>query len=238
MEFKWQKLRDVMQLRRTASAVTKSALLFRGAAILCVGLVSITSIAYAVSYFYDQYGSFTVSLNKYDMMKQGVSLSETPEFSGPISRLNADIVKDMYNISGLDLPEDVDEHDGGHNGSNYIAYTFYLKNTGQDTVTYQASMETANVTRGIDEAIRIRLYTNGESVDYAKPKADGTPERGTTPFAASNTVLRYERQGFSPGDMDKFTVVIWLEGDDPDCVDDIIGGSVKIEFNFKIVESS
>ena len=29
------------------------------------------------------------------------------------------------------------------------------------------------------------------------------------------------------GNVDKYTVVIWMEGDDPECVDKIIGGSVQ-----------
>ena len=36
---------------------------------------------------------------------------------------------------------------------------------------------------------------------------------------------------FRPGDIDKYTVVIWIEGNDPDCVDDIIGGEVKLHMN-------
>ena len=32
--------------------------------------------------------------------------------------------------------------------------------------------------------------------------------------------------------MDKYTIVIWMEGDDPECVDRIVGGSV--EFSMRI----
>ena len=32
--------------------------------------------------------------------------------------------------------------------------------------------------------------------------------------------------------------VIWLEGNDPDCVDKIIGGTMKLGMNFKIVETT
>jgi len=44
-------------------------------------------------------------------------------------------------------------------------------------------------------------------------------------------VLRISKENFKPGDRDKFTIVIWLEGDDPDCVDSIIGGELKLEMN-------
>ena len=37
-----------------------------------------------------------------------------------------------------------------------------------------------------------------------------------------------QRKNFKSGDIDKFTIVIWIEGDDPDCIDDLIGGEMKM----------
>ena len=36
-----------------------------------------------------------------------------------------------------------------------------------------------------------------------------------------------------PGEVDKYTVVIWLEGEDPECVNDILGGTIEMMFKFK-----
>jgi len=36
------------------------------------------------------------------------------------------------------------------------------------------------------------------------------------------------RKDFKPNDIDKFTIVIYLEGDDPDCKDELIGGEMKM----------
>jgi hypothetical protein len=33
-------------------------------------------------------------------------------------------------------------------------------------------------------------------------------------------------------------VVIWIEGDDPECTDDIIGGKFKVTMDITIVEGS
>ena len=109
--------------------------------IVAMFLIMVVAITYLVSYFYDKMGSFTIKVNKYDMARQGITLSETPDIDNPKSRLNADIKVDMYNISGLDLPKDLDEHDGSHNGDNYIAYTFYLANSGSDTVAVKYSLD-------------------------------------------------------------------------------------------------
>jgi hypothetical protein len=34
----------------------------------------------------------------------------------------------------------------------------------------------------------------------------------------------------------KYTVVIWLEGDDPDCTNDCIGGHLGVDMQFQLVE--
>jgi hypothetical protein len=39
------------------------------------------------------------------------------------------------------------------------------------------------------------------------------------------------RENFQPGEVDKYTVVIWLEGNDPECINDIIGGELKMQMN-------
>ena len=38
---------------------------------------------------------------------------------------------------------------------------------------------------------------------------------------------------FKPLDIDRFTIVVWLEGDDPDCVNAIIGGEIKMHMNIR-----
>ena len=40
-------------------------------------------------------------------------------------------------------------------------------------------------------------------------------------------VCNYKEDNFLVGNVDKYTIVIWMEGDDPECVDSIIGGSVQ-----------
>ncbi|MBO4390938.1 MAG: hypothetical protein J5825_08770 [Lachnospiraceae bacterium] len=227
-------------MRRTAGEVKRHAVVTRILALLVVILITIIAVAYAISYFYDKFGSFTVRVNKYDMVHQGLSLSETPEFDHTISQLNANIVYDMTNISGNDLPPNIDKINGSHNGENYIAYTFYLLNAGDDTVSYESEMYIENVTKGVDEAVRVAIYKNGEKVVYGKTKSSGQGIESDCDeeFLSSNLVMRETQEGFAPKDKDKYTVVIWLEGNDPDCVDDIIGGTIKFGMNFKIVETT
>jgi len=235
-----EKMRDVAMLRRTAKEVKRHVVLTRVIALLIGILVAILAIAYAISYFYDKFGSFTVKVNKYDMAKQGLCLSETPEYDHTVSRLNADIVYDMTNISGEDLPANIDMVNGSHNGKNYIAYTFYLINSGSDTISYEGEMVIENVTKEVDEAIRVAIYKNGEKTVYGKTKSSGQGKEKDcdAEFLSASIVMRTNKEGFKPKDRDKYTVVIWLEGNDPDCIDKIIGGTIKFSMLFKIVETT
>lgn len=54
------------------------------------------------------------------------------------------------------------------------------------------------------------------------------------PFATENIVARGRMESVEPQEVHKYTVVIWLEGDDPDCTDEMIGGHAGMDFNFKM----
>lgn len=223
-------------LRRTAAEVKRYRMLMRiipiavGCATLALALV------YTVTALYSKYGSFTVTVNKFDNVKYALTLSETPEFSDPISRLNCKASEEITNIDGASLPKDLDMINGEHNGENYVAYTFYCKNAGEETVTYEHQLYIANMTLDIEKAVRVRLYVNGVPTDYARTRTDGTgPEPGTTEFVSESIIVRDQIANFAPGDVTKYTVVIWLEGNDPECLNDILGGEFKIDMSMSIV---
>lgn len=237
---KEEALRNVLHIRRTAKEVKRYTVLMRVAGLIAVALVALIAIGYAIAYFYNKYGSFTIKVNKYDMVNQGLSLSETPDFEKTISVLTADIVYDMTNISGEDLPDNIDKVNGNHNGKNYIAYTFYLHNSGQDTITYEGDLNIENVTKNVDEAVRVAVFVDGEKTVYGKTKSTGKGKESDCDeeFISANQVMHTKVEDFEPGSTTKYTVVIWLEGNDPDCVDDIIGGVIKMQMDFRIVENT
>ena len=72
-------------------------------------------------------------------------------------------------------------------------------------------------------------YITQEVIDYHDfDSLDGIYQLKTVPFASEKTVCTGLRPDFEHDGMDKFTVVIWLEGEDPECVDAIIGGELFI----------
>ena len=118
-----------------------------------------------------------------------------------------------------------------------MAYTFYLFNASDvDDVSYEWQIKASNIYNGIDEAIRIKLYVDGVPTTYAKTSADGSgPEPGTTEFYSSDIVAMGRKDNFSSGSVTKFTMVVWLEGTDPECLDWIKGGKMRLEFKASIV---
>ena len=225
-------------LRRTAAEIKRYRVLIRVLPIAMSIAVVTLALVYTITTMYTKFGSFTVTVNKYDNVAHALTLSETPDFKDMTSRLNAASSQEITNISVNTLPLDLDNINGSHNGDNYMAYTFYCRNAGTAPVTYEYELYIANMTLEIEDAVRIRLYVNGDYEDYAKTRNDGQgAEPGTTEFLTEETILRKELH-LTPGEYTKFTIVVWLEGDDPECVDTILGGVFKIDMNMSVLGES
>lgn len=222
-------------IRRTAKEVKGYRTALRITPIFTGLTAALLLLVYAVSLLYSNYGAFTVKVDTFDNIKYALSLSDTRDFASPTAFLNAKASEKVTNIKESSLPKDLDAIDGSHNGENYIAYTFYCKNAGTASVTVRYKLFIANATRGIDKAVRIRLYVNGDATTFARTKTDGTgPEEGTTEFRTAVIVTEETIERVKPGDVTRFTVVVWLEGDDPDCVDEILGGQFKIDMEIAV----
>ena len=183
-------------------------------------------------------GGFSITLDPGLAQEGGIIMYENLETKDSKLRLQAKELEYMDNISINWLPQDIDEREGGsHNGTNYIAHTFYLENTSSNAIEYWYEVQFERVTRNVDEALRIMIIKNGERTVYAKVNSvTGEPEPNTTEFFQEKTPVLEIRENFKPGDIDKITLVVWIEGDDPDCVDSIIGGEAKM--HMKITQGS
>ena len=105
---------------------------------------------------------------------------------------------------------------------------------GDRVVNYWYEILIDDVIKDVDKAVRVMVYRNGERTIYAKAnERTGEAEEGTTKFFSEDEVLVEGRQDFNPGDVDKFTIVIYIEGDDPDCIDALIGGEMKMHMEIR-----
>lgn len=208
--------------------------------LLCIVLVLFVS--YIVMNIIYNNGNFSITLDKNLYFQRGIVIYDDPDYKVFRTELYAQSVDYFDNISYKWLPDDLDSVNSSHNGDNYVAYTFYIENTGEDTSDYWYEVIIDDVIKNVDDAVRIRIYRNGEFVTYAKVGMNGVAERETTPFVNDELVTFYHRELFAPGDIDKYTVVMWIEGSDIDCTDNILGGEIKVhmEFNseFKEIDNS
>lgn len=197
-----------------------------------LGMLLLVAVLFIFAFMQEKMGNFTINLNRLELYRKGISIADNGDFDGATARLTASTVEDATNISIDDLPEDIDDLDGSHNGKNYMAYTYYVRNAGKEDLGYKASITLDSCAKGAEKAVRVAVWRNGERVVYAAPAADGSEENGCKNFKSDDVVCTYTEKKFLVGNVDRYTIVIWMEGDDPECVDSIIGGSV--EFSMKI----
>lgn len=199
--------------------------------LILLGMMLVVVILFIAAFMQEKMGNFTINLDRLELYRRGISIADNGDFDGATARLTAATVKDATNISIEDIPEDLDEGEGAHNGKNYMAYTYFVRNAGKEDLSYVARITLDSCSKGAENAVRVAVWRNGERIVYAEPAKDGKSEKGCTNFLSDNVICEYNESDFLVGNVDKYTIAIWMEGDDPECVDSIIGGSVEMSMH-------
>ena len=112
-------------------------------------------------------GNFSISLKESDQTK--LAMATESNFSDESSYLRAQGLTSADVIAADILPDDseIDSDVGGSkNGPNYLAYTFYIKNTTTEKVSYNVSVNIDNYKSPSNQAVsliailRMRVYEN------------------------------------------------------------------------------
>ena len=95
--------------------------------------------------------------------------------------------------------------------------------------TYEYNRRTYENKRGVkkwQKRNKRKVYAKGNSIDRE-------PEPDTIKFRENKegSIILEQRENLKPGDVDHFTIVIWIEGDDPECIDALIGGEISLHMN-------
>ena len=201
--------------------------------IVLILIILILLILYFVIGIIYNRGNFSITLDKDLYFESGLMIYDDPEYKVYRNELLAPAPDTFDSMSYKWLPDNLGEEKlGEHNGDNYLAYTFFIENTGDKEVNYTSRVVIEDVIKNVDEAVRIRIYKGNEYVTYAKLSNTGEPEEDTVPFLEDKLVMEEHVENFAPGDINKYTVVMWIEGTDPDCTDNILGGEFKAYMNF------
>lgn len=187
------------------------------------------SLLYLVLYVVNSNGYFTIKLDKNLKAERHILLSSDSEFSAETVEIKVKGLEYMDNITESWIPMDeVIKKEGDNSGDNYIAYTYFIKNDGEQKVDYKSKIVIESVIKNVDDAVRVAVFTNGEKKVYAKKAKNGKEEPNTIAFLSNHLIMEQERNGLEPGQIDRYTILVWLEGKDPECIDDIIGGEMKM----------
>jgi hypothetical protein len=204
------------------------------------------SLTFGVVTFYGQdTGNFVMSVD-YDAFNRGIILSETKTLEATSSRLMTEPIENAKDITYNWIQVDkVLETDGNYIDPDidYMAYTFYLQNNGLETVDVTYSVRITEITKDLDKAIRVMIIEDGVQTIYQK--TDEADELGNLPeyqeelpesveFLNDYTVARITINRFTPQQVKKFSIIMWIEGEDPDTTDEIAGGSIKMQMSFSI----
>ncbi len=242
-------------------------------ALLGLALVGLLSVLFIYSTVTQMQGYFTINLS-HGMFREGFTMSETIGFENPTSQLFAQPAVDCPCVSVKMIPQNVDSIDGEHNDF-YFAYTFYLRNEGDNKVGYNWDLLLNAESNHLSTAAWVALFEDGDLRLYARESANGEKEalpafgdnsrgylriplRQLAPesdqfelietahgmdyyrvipdkFLSADQVASGRVDDVYPMEVHKYTVVIWLEGDDPDCTNDLIGGSLGLEMRFRLI---
>ena len=80
---------------------------------------------------------------------------------------------------------------------------------------------------GIPKFIRTKFNPTSGSTDAAGEQISG---QNSTLRPDTIAVLE-QRESFKPNTKDRFTIVVFIEGDDPDCKNDLLGGEIKMHMD-------
>ena len=202
--------------------------------LILIILMLLLLLAYFVVGIIYNSGNFSITLDGNLYFEKGLIIYDDFNYKVYRTELYAEAPKTFDNIYYKWLPEDLHNNGGGsHNGKNYLAYTFYIENTSEQTSDYWTELVIDDVIKNVDEAVRIRVYRDGQSTTYAKKTSNGTAEPDTVPFGSDELIVREHIINFTPGSISKYTIVLWIEGSDPECTDNILGGEFKVHMDFK-----
>ena len=99
--------------------------------IIIGGVATMLLILFLVSMLVTKWGDLVIEIDRPAVAK-GFTLSESEDFASKSVALSAKQALDVTNITYSWLPKDLDtSKDGEHNGENYVAYTFYMRNDGE-----------------------------------------------------------------------------------------------------------
>jgi hypothetical protein len=220
------RISDILVPTRSTKKVKKLSSRFVFLGMLITGLVS--SIVIFVTIYGQYTGTFTLSMQK-DAIEKGIQLSESVTFENPKSILN---IQPLTEIG--DMTESAINFDEARNTDGqyydpvipyYIAYTFYMRNSGKEVVDINYRLTVLDSYKNVDKAVKVRYVSEnldtGEYIDKTYVKGE------------KQHIIDEVLNNFIEGHTLKITIFLWFDGELTDA--SMMGGSLKLNLTYTIV---
>ncbi|MGM9972174.1 MAG: hypothetical protein ACI35W_07175 [Anaeroplasmataceae bacterium] len=229
----------------------KSVSLFRKKKILIILLIIfllLSATIGVVTFYGTSTGGFTISVPD-DLSGIGISLYEKiDDPNGARQVLTGNLLANAQPIEMGSVNKYPIINSGGgryeSKAGDYIGYTFYLKNEGTEVCNIDATLNITSVTRNVDSAVRFWVFEGDDTEGIVYKKYEDPANETHYTFEKLHTVKTFTDmtiftetiKTFKPGDVIKYSIIMWLDGEDLDCTDEgensISGGSIKIGMSF------
>ena len=132
-----------------------------------------------------------------------------------------------YDLSVVILDELAGTKDKNYKPSDALRILILAENDIDDDLEGSASLKE-------DGTVYARQEDSQAGIDELK--AANYPEGKVTYFLNESAIIKQQGIPFAKGGVRKYTVVIWLEGYDISCKNELIGGRLKMRMNFNAYE--
>jgi len=227
--------------------------------IMAVALLITSILIILIMLLGNQSGNFVVKVESGDASKS-IAITDDYEDRVYTNKLVANGIEGMTNTTprwfldgdtseeqNIGLKELTKDLGNVIDDSTAYIYTFLIVNTGSNAVSIQLEMTVSNVSNGVDEAVRVMSY-NDDSEDiniYQKADVIDTEYKfyPATPqlFASENIVYDELVTVLPTTDPEnptfvKYSVIFWLEGQDPECTESIFNGTIKFSLKCSVAQ--
>lgn len=208
-----------------------------------------------LTYYGQNSGNFVMSVDE-DAFKRGIAISDSSTFETMNRWLTADPVEDVRDttLQHIDLFEIINA-EGAYKEtrSNYLAYTFFLRNVGSETTPVDYEVVITNQSKNIAEAIRVMIIVDGQVaydeqgiryIECESKKMYQAPDKQDivykdylqdfTLFKTTDIICNERIFDIRPEQTKKISVIMWLEGEDPECIETLASAKIKITMNLSI----
>lgn len=124
--------------------------------LLLMGLLLLVAILFITAFMQEKMGNFTINLNRLELYRKGISISETGDFKDATARLTASAVQDATNISIEDLPDNLDEEEGDITARTTWRTPITCETQARRIFGYKARI-TLDSCQGREDAVRVAV---------------------------------------------------------------------------------